>query len=227
MGSFRDTFKRRQTFLPVIHVADAAQAERNTQIAINNGADGVFLINNHGPSWQGLLRIYHDVKRKHPKVWVGLNCLDLGQSAVSSIPSETAGLWVDNAGITVDSTIRARDFLRLQATTAWRGIYFGGVAFKYQSLVSDVATAAKSAVSYVDVVTTSGDATGSAPSVEKITTMKRAVGAHPLAIASGMTPENVPLYHMADCFLVATGISSSYHELDARKVRQFADRLRR
>lgn len=56
--------------------------------------------------------------------------------------------------------------------------------------------------------------------------MKSAIGAAPLAIASGITPENVGAYlGICDCFLVATGISQNVSELDGAKVKQLATRI--
>jgi len=72
---------------------------------------------------------------------------------------------------------------------------------------------------YMDVVTTSGPGTGQASNVSKIQRMKSSIGSFPLAIASGITPENVHQYiEFADCFLVATGISHSWTELDPKRV---------
>jgi predicted TIM-barrel enzyme len=49
----------------------------------------------------------------------------------------------------------------------------------------------------------------------------------PLAIASGITPENVGDYlDVADCFLVATGISRSFTELEPSRVRRLIERVR-
>lgn len=57
--------------------------------------------------------------------------------------------------------------------------------------------------------------------------MKAAVGDFPLAIASGITPENVGEYlPWCDCFLVATGISCSFEELDPERVRALVGRVR-
>jgi predicted TIM-barrel enzyme len=57
--------------------------------------------------------------------------------------------------------------------------------------------------------------------------MKAALGDVPLAIASGITPENVGDYlEMADCFLVATGISKSWLAFDEERVREFVRRVR-
>ena len=105
-------------------------------------------------------------------------------------------------------------------------LYFGGVAFKYQREVEDVAAAARAALSYVDVVTTSGQGTGEAPAIAKIRAMKAAIGEVPLAIASGIRPENVGDYRgICDCFLVATGISSSASELDGARVAKLVAKL--
>jgi predicted TIM-barrel enzyme len=63
--------------------------------------------------------------------------------------------------------------------------------------------------------------------VEKIARMKEAIGTHPLAIASGITPENVEQYlPIANCFLVATGISSDFTTLDPSRVRDLVGRVR-
>jgi predicted TIM-barrel enzyme len=78
----------------------------------------------------------------------------------------------------------------------------------------------------MDVVTTSGPGTGIAAARAKIVAMKEAVGGFPLAIASGITPDNVADYlDVADCFLVATGISRSFTELDPEKTRTLIERV--
>jgi len=60
--------------------------------------------------------------------------------------------------------------------------YFGGIAFKYQMPDPDPAGSAAIAVRLMDVVTTSGTKTGSAPDIEKIRSMKEAIGVHPLPL---------------------------------------------
>ena len=57
--------------------------------------------------------------------------------------------------------------------------------------------------------------------------MKLALGDTPLAIASGITPENVEEYlPYADSLLVATGISNGFTELDPLRVRSLVERVR-
>ena len=225
-GMYRSTFKNANTFLAVVHVENSEQAVRNARIANDEGADGIFLIN-HDIGHNELLNAYAQVVRDLPWLWVGLNCLDLGPSALLAIPKTAVGLWVDNAGITEAGVTQAKRFNDIRIARGWlEGLYFGGVAFKYQEPVKDVAAVAKAAVPYVDVITTSGAGTGQAAEIGKIKKMKTAIGEHPLAIASGITPENVLEYApYADCFLVATGISDSHTELNPSRVRELAKRL--
>ena len=217
MSRLSHTFPRRHVVLPVIHVASSEQAIRNVSIAHGAGADGVYLIN-HSISDKALLRIYGEAKEAYPEFWIGVNCLGLMPEEVfQAIPDTTAGVWVDNAMIQEDSDLqqRAETIASVREQRKWGGLYFGGVAFKYQRPVKDLVSAAEIASRYMDVVTTSGPATGQAAAVDKIRTMKDALGDLPLAIASGISPENVRDYlECADCFLVATGISRTFEELD-------------
>lgn len=227
MSTFRERFQGRHTFLAVIHVERAGQALRNVKIAKENGADGVFLINHSIVSVE-LLQIYHEVKRSFLGYWIGLNCLDFGRGAIEVIPCEVSGLWTDDAGVCEgdEPTKDAEIFARRRKEVVWNGLYFGGVAFKYQKQIADVGKAASLAVPLMDVITTSGSGTGQAADVEKIRTMKEAIGDYPLAIASGITPENVHEYMpYADCFIVATGISNSHTELNPNRVQQLAKML--
>ena len=228
MSVLRNVFSKTHVFLAVIHFESEVQTLRNAKIAEQEGADGIFLINHH-LSHRELIRCYENVRTQLPTFWVGLNCLDLGRMAVGIIPKNTAGLWVDNAGIddSENPVVEAQRFVAIRERSGWQGLYFGGVAFKYQEEIRDVALAARRAVSFVDVVTTSGSRTGKAADIKKIRHMKEAISTHPLAIASGITPENVREYMpYADCFLVATGISDSHTELNPARVRKLANMLR-
>lgn len=215
--------------LPVIHVEDEGQALRQAYVAREESCDGVFLIN-HAISSDELLRIHGTVALKFPDWWVGVNCLDLSAAEVfGAITNAIDGVWVDNAGIDERSVaqIEAQRILAARKRSGWRGLYFGGVAFKYQREVEDLAAATRSAALFMDVVTTSGPGTGESASVEKIARMKSTLGEFALAIASGITPENIFDYlPHADCFLVATGISKSWNEFDPAKVKALAKAIR-
>ncbi len=226
---FRNTFTNRHVVLPVVHVASESQALRNAGLAFGGGADGVFLIN-HAMGSETLLQIHAVVAARYPNGWIGVNCLDLRpQDVFRQIPGRVDGVWVDNAGIDEksDEQPSAEAILDARRESESDGLYFGGVAFKYQRKVEDLTSAALKAAQFMDVVTTSGPGTGQAAHVEKIQVMKQALGAFPLAIASGITADNVEDYlPHSDCFLVATGIGRSFEELDPELFQRLIDRVR-
>jgi hypothetical protein len=229
MSRFREVFPKGHVVLPVIHVESLEQTLRNVAIAMEAQADGVFLIN-HYIRADELLDIHAAVADAFPDCWIGVNCLDLDPHEVfARVSHRVDGIWTDNAMIDEHAVEQpeAEAVLQLRRSRGWRGLYFGGVAFKYQRHVDDVASAAVRARAFMDVVTTSGAGTGIAASVEKIRRMKTALGDFPLAIASGITPENVVDYlPHSDCYLVATGISKSFEELDPPLVQRLVHTVR-
>ena len=228
MTELAEVFRNSKVVLPVIHVSSTKQALRNARIAQDCGADGVFLIN-HVIEPDKLLRCHRNVTEAFSDLWIGLNCLGWTPAQVfESIPRTTDGVWVDNALIREgqDRQDEAEYVLEVQRRSNWSGLYFGGTAFKYQPAVTDLRNVTRTAAAYMDVVTTSGPATGEAASVDKIRSMKEALGDRPLAIASGITPDNVDDYlGVADCFLVATGISKTFDELCENKARALVGRV--
>lgn len=227
--SYEDIFPRRKTLLVVVHCEDIVQVLRNVDIALTEGADGVFLINHSNPA-SFLLDCFFAVKQRFPDFWIGLNFLDLDlYEAFQMLPKTASGIWTDNAGIRENgkNPIEEAEYVHLfRKEHPHTGLHFGGVAFKCQEYVSDLAKAAKSAIPFVDVVTTSGVNTGIAADVRKIKLMKQAIGNFPLGIASGVTEENVAVYlPYNDGFIVSTGISDSFTETNPRKVRNLAHRI--
>lgn len=227
-------FANRHAILTVLHVETEEQTLRNARIAADAQTDGVFLVNHDIPADE-LLSIHRAVVAEHPDWWIGINCLDLTplqhlqRIHELGLTDTVAGIWVDNAMIDEksDTQPEAQRFLDLKDEIGWTGLYFGGVAFKYQRPVNDIAQAAIKAAPYMEVVTTSGAGTGEAAAVEKIRQMKAALGEHPLGIASGIAPENVTQYlDYADCFLVATGISKSFQDLDPALVEALVEKVR-
>jgi hypothetical protein len=229
--SFRTVFKNRHVVLPVVHVLNVSQAVRNAKLAIDAGADGVFLIN-HSITTSHLIKCWRAAVEA-TGAWIGLNLLGVHPKVLfgdPDLPRGVPGIWVDNAliahGDEQPDADRVRDD---QIRGRWPQLYFGGVAFKYQAPVTEeqLGPLAKAATAYVDVVTTSGTGTGSAPSPDKLRLMKNAIGDHPLAVASGITPDNVADFlPFTDAFLVATGISSNFVELDESKTRALIERVR-
>ena len=107
-----------------------------------------------------------------------------------------------------------------------------GTAFKKQRLVepSHYAGAAAIARQHMDVVTTSGVATGVAADIDKIDVFRESCSDTPLAMASGVTPDNAADYmHRVDCILVATGINvpGDFYNIDEVRLRRLLTIARR
>jgi hypothetical protein len=223
MNRFRAVFANRHVVLPVIHAVSAEQILRNIRIARDAGADGAFLISHGRVSEEKLLEIYQKTQEAEPGFWLGANFLTWSlQEVFPRVAGIVSGIWSDDALVDErqPEQTAAQQLHQLQASCGWTGLHFGGVAFKYQRPVKDLAAAALAALPWLDVVTTSGPGTGQAAPPQKIRTMKEAIGSFPLAIASGVSPLNVSDYlPFADCFMVATGISLTFDELDPAGVR--------
>ena len=230
---FRKAFRAAgPAVLPVIHVANVQQALRNVEAAQSEGAQGVFLINHDFPQ-EDLVPIMERVREAFSSLWLGVNFLGVtGRDAFPVLGElQTRGVqidayWADDARIDERETSQdeAGAIDAARAASGWNGLYFGGTAFKKQREVAskDYAAAAGIACRHMDVVTTSGVATGEAAELSKIEVFRAACGDHPLAIASGVTPENVHLYaRLVDAVLVATGINheGDFYNIDPTRLR--------
>lgn len=230
MPDFHTIVPKQTTLLIVINAANNEQALSNAKIALGEGADGIFLINHEGTSARSLMAMYRHVRDHYPTEWIGLNFLgETNYNAMGYIDETVSGLWVDDAGF--KETLHPTDELRFLAeqrkkNPLWCGLYFGGVAFKYQKTVGDVGRAAQLTAPFVDVVTTSGDATGKPPSLEKIITIRKAIGTSPLANASGISVKNIGSFlGLINHFLVRSSVSSSPYKLDPVRVRNLVRKI--
>lgn len=228
---FHDFFETKGTvILPVIHVLDERQTATNIDILIQAAIKGCFLIN-HDFDVESFLPIIRSIRARYPDFWIGINFLAVtGRDAFPVLGSlEKDGCridayWADDARIDERTAAQeeAEEIALTRQNSGWHGLYFGGTAFKKQRPVDpeDYATSAQIAGGFMDVVTTSGIATGNAAEISKITTFRSALPDTPIALASGITPHNARDYHMVDCFMVATGINldNDFYNIDAGKL---------
>jgi len=221
--------------LPVIHVLDAARTSANIEVLTAGRAPGCFLIN-HDFSVPKFLPIVREVRAAWPNLWVGVNFLAVTGRDAFPVLGELAGdgciidaYWADDARIdeTAPDQPEAEATSAARAASGWPGLYFGGTAFKKQRPVdpADFAAAARVAAAHMDVVTTSGIATGRQAGITKIADFRRGIGDRPLALASGITPENAGSYADVDAFLVATGINhpGNFYDIDPMRLRALMD----
>lgn len=235
-NDFRKMFKSvGPVVLPVIHVQDNGQAERNVRVAIGEGAAGVFLIN-HDFAYSELLPIIRHVRNRFPALWLGVNFLAVtGKDAFPVLGQLERdgtlidGYWADDARIDelsdAEHQTEANEISEIKAVSGWNGFYTGGTCFKKQRDVDPKynATAAELATYFMDAVCTSGVATGHAADLGKIATFRQAIGDETLMLASGITPENAARYGTdVDGFMVATGINKDkdFYNIDASRLAQ-------
>ena len=203
--------------MPVIHVINHDQTASNIDILSDAGVSGCFLIN-HDFDVDRFLPIIRSIRTRYPDFWIGLNFLAVtGRDAFPVLATlakqgcRIDAYWADDARIDEreDQQIEANEIQNIRQQTGWNGLYFGGTAFKKQREVNpaDYRKSAQIAGDFMDVVTTSGIATGNAAEISKIATFRSALPDTPIALASGITPANATDYAMVDCFMVATGIN--------------------
>lgn len=235
---------QRPVILPVIHVLTADQAVENLRHVEALGGAGAFLIN-HDFGVAPFLPILRDIRAACPQMWLGVNFLAQTGAVAFPILADLArqgspfqAYWADDARIEERTATEgadpaqpeAEEIARIRAESGWHGLYLGGVAFKKQRPVarSDESRAATLARAYMDVVTTSGPATGQEADVDKTRRFRAALGTAPLALASGITPENVARYaDHVDLMLVATGINrpGDFYNIDPARLHALQDAL--
>lgn len=219
MNRITEVFSARHVVLPVVHPVGRSEALESIRVAHAAAVKGIFLID-QGMTALEVLRLVLDVRATYPDLWVGINLLSRHPAqalaeALDSCEGRIDGIWSDNA------EADAAAFLEVRRTRGWGGLYFGGTAFKYQRAVAeaDLGRTAAAAAAYMDVVCTSGPGTGIAADTKKLGAMRAGLGEHALALASGVTSENVRDYlPYVDAYLVGTGIEARFGVLDPRKL---------
>lgn len=211
------------TILPVVHWSSLDVSLASMDIALEAGAPGVVLIN-MGGEVQQVLHSAVELRERYPTALVGVNVLGRTVRETLNV-SRILGLdatWTDDQMTHTSRPAPPRPQM------APGHLLFCGVAFKGQEHEPDPVRAARTAVRLGMVPTTSGRGTGIAPYPEHVAALREGIGPEaPLAVASGITPENVHLFspHITHA-LVATGISRDFHNLDPALTRALVENAR-
>ncbi|EER13359.1 conserved hypothetical protein [Perkinsus marinus ATCC 50983] len=239
-GAFHDYWADSNCIvLLVVHCKDCDQAVQQARIAVASGAHGILLINqvenDDGsvttlPVNPDFTRIISAVRRAiGDKPFLGVNCLamtaDVALPLVTNDDCRIDAYWADDARIDegrgVADQVEAERISSVRSAHSSIKFYFGGVAFKKQRVVAeeDWSKAVALATPFMDVVVTSGTATGVPADINKIIQFRQAADTNALAVGSGVTPENIDKYlPYVDCIIVATGVSKSFHGFDVGKL---------
>lgn len=202
-------------FLPVVHVIDRAQAFHQVSNLKKAGVRGCFLISMRGMPTDELLGIATAVRALHRPMWVGVNLLGVSPRDAAYLADDAGldGLWMDeSAGFGVACCCNV----------------FVGAAFKYQyggddSLEQLTAEVKRVSSFCVDILTTSGRATGEPATEEKLSRMAALAKEEgkPLAVASGVDLDNVRMHaRYANYLLVSTSLEITHGQFDMDKVRE-------
>lgn len=209
---------------PVIHHLDVMTSVAQAAIAFANDVDGVFLISHNWMKEHELFEVLPIIREMYPLKFVGVNFLSYHayEAFDRAAGAQFDAVWMDHAGVSsAGLTESGKDLQELRTAFISRMEVFASVAFKYQAVEPNPVKAAFLADSYGYIATTSGPATGHPPELDKIKAMSAAT-AGKLAIASGMTPENVHLFApYLSHILVATGIAQDDHHIDKAKLIDF------
>jgi hypothetical protein len=200
--------------IPVIHMLNKEQVFANVETCLSNDIEKVFLIN-HSVSIYDLLVCAADVKEQYD-IWVGINPLGMNVDYAIQMPLAFDGMWCDQTLDSETSVIHRK----------FEGQLFTGLAFKYQAQPTDLEKACIEAVVASDVAVTSGIGTGYAADVNKVRQIKEFIGHHPLAIASGVSADNVDDYKgVADYLMVASSFTDHNEMIIPDKLRALRDKL--
>jgi predicted TIM-barrel enzyme len=233
MPEFRTVFPQPRVLLPVIHLKPNGtdEAVEEAKVAQDNGADGVFVIyHGAGSNLSRVLAAAAAIATSLPKFWVGCNFL--GTTIPNSVLALAGkqyiqGIWADNA-IYAESDFDKPELIAAARRIVAHPLFFGCVAFKGQPHFDDIETAVQLTSPCVDVLTTSGPATGHAASIDKVATIREAAGPDkPLALASGVSIANIDAFlPFVDCYLVSTSISDRANDrLIPERVAELAERI--
>ncbi len=211
--------------IPVIHIVDEKQVFKNIETCVACGIKKVFLIWHGFNTKAGTLKMAEAVKQKYPELWVGVNLLgeDTENCLMEDYPFD--GLWCDN-GLTDEPVEIIKELVNERV---FKGTFFGGLEFKYLRQSNDIDKACNKSLRLHDVSTTSGSATGVAPTIDKINNLRALLGpTQPLAIASGVNAANIKQFkHLVNYVLVATSITDIFTELiDIEKLRELQNALK-
>lgn len=219
----------RTKLIAVIHHHNDELSLENARMADAAGFDGVSLIHMQGLD-ELIDRPAVRIKREFPELRVIANRLTTPPELVVSRDTALGldGSWVDNPGVSSEGCAPVSEVFNEAFSTARRNhhnyLFFGSVAFKTQQPEPSndhAALAASKAAGFGWIPTTSGPATGVAPDLQKLRTMRHRIPNVDFAVASGVTPENAAdISLFVDWIFVSTGISKDFHTFDPDKMRK-------
>lgn len=233
---FKSVFPDNHSLVVALHSRSIAHALEWAEIALSNWAHGVAVVT-HVIDPIVWLEAIRQIKEKYPHHQAILNILQRDPKTIFQVMQHLEqtlpdAIWTDNARIPGIDYIEswhehdADNVRNIQEEMWWNGLYFGWLDFKHQKHLEEAEYpfAVQQAKKYLDIITTSWSATWISADSEKVKTIKKLAGNHPVWLASGVSTENIGEYiQNTDISIVASGISKNYYDLDPSKVLELTD----
>lgn len=215
--------------LPVIcHTVHEVTVE-HARLALEQGADGVFLISHCGRNDE-LFAPAREIMALFPQKRVGVNLLGMAAHAAleHALEQGMEMLWSDfvdvNSKGAKPGALKVAEMLK-NAGPEFQ--FFGAVASHHRGHDRDPAKAALMAAGLHIIPTTTVETSRSVPVPDKVVSMHNALINLPLAVSYGINEKNVGLYvPYVSHFLVTMGIPSIFHPFNPGKVKAFVDAIR-
>lgn len=202
--------------IPVIHHVDSKLTLEQAKIVSDSKAFGIFLISMTGDN-EHLPMLAKVIKSRYPHLKLGTNLL--GNTALETVKInldfELDMSWSDEPIIHGNKiSPEANEISNLVKN---KHLFFNSVAFKYQKEDPNPKQATLNSYNLGFIPTTSGQATGKAANLDKISKMAEAIQVKKMGLASGLTPNNIKDYlPYIEYGLVSTGISKNFHEIEPK-----------
>ena len=222
------TFENMRKLLIELHCKSEAQVLTEAQKIIDAGAQGFLLSNrssfvsSYKQTKPNLFELAHKLKQMYPSKIIGVNPLDQTSHVALMMGKQYSFdlLWVNDGGIFpgIDSAFPC--FMESGKE------YYGSIHTSNNQSVDLIQQVQilQGSIKNFSLVVTSGISAGIPPHIEKIKTIKEAIGATPLVIASGMSAENVREYcPYADVFIVGISVQENGRNMfsyDTQKIKR-------
>ncbi len=131
------------------------------------------------------------------------------------------GIWIDNSYINKNCNFDIPNLILDQFDKLkWKGLYFGGVMFKYQNNDNTDIETLKEVHKYIDILTTSGNGTGISIDTDKLNYIYDNTKEHILtAVASGINSNNIKfIKDKCDIFIVRTSLVNDNNDIILEKL---------
>lgn len=213
---------------PVVNYLDRPVAFAQATIVGLAGAHGLFLKSDKDNDVE-LVAVAADIKRQNPFLDIGVSLMSK-PAAVAVAMAADSGLdmvWAD-MGVTHQGLTSIGMELAKLASSHHQLKLFSSMAIGHHAQGVESAQAANNAIMAGFVPTASGTEDGAAPSLETVIHVSNVV-AGKLAVASGLTPDNISSYapYVDHALATGVGIGTGGSRININKLRRFVENAER